>query len=96
MKKLLLLMVGLTCAAMHPAVADQSCFMTKVQDSSGATLSLITGQGYLVTPGGDRVTAGQWRPLEKVQVCRGNGSSSVITNISHDPHETITAIKKNR
>jgi len=94
MKKLLLLMIGLTTAAMHPAGADQSCYMTKVQNSTGATLSLITGQGYMVAPGGDRVTVGQWRPLDKVQVCRGRGSASLITNISRNPNVAIMAINR--
>jgi hypothetical protein len=80
---------------MHQAVADQSCFMSKVQDSSGATLTLLNGNNYLVAPGGNRVTAGQWRPLDKVQICRGNGSNSLITNISRDPHVTITAVRRN-
>jgi hypothetical protein len=95
MKKSLFFAIGLSLAAMQGAgAATPSCYMSKVQDSSGATLSLITGYYYLVVPGQDRVIAGQWRPLEKVEVCRAAGSNSKLTNISKTPPQSIIALRQ--
>jgi hypothetical protein len=95
MKKCTLLAIGLVFGATFPAVAQQ-CAMSKLQNSSGATLSLITGQGYMVNPGYDRAAVGLWAPLDKVQICRAGGSSYKLTNLSKTPPVTITVYKMNR
>ncbi len=74
--------------------ATPKCVMNKVQDSSGATVTLTNGFLYMVYPGGDRVTAGLWRPLDKVQVCRGPGSQSVMTNLSQAKPTTISVLRQ--
>ena len=95
MKKLLILLAGLSFATALPAAArTPNCVMNRVRDSSGAILTLTNGFRFLVNPGRDRVTAGQWRPLETVQVCRGRGSQSVITNVSRARPTTITALRQ--
>jgi len=94
MKKILLLAAGLVFGGVLPAAAQQ-CTMSKVQNSNGAMLLLVSGQSYTINPGRDRSTVAFWAPLDKVQVCRAGGSSYQITNLSRTPATTITALRRN-
>jgi hypothetical protein len=95
MKKYLLMAV-LACSVAQPALAaNPACAMIKLRDSSTNFVTLLNGFVYLVYPGRDRVAASQWLPLDKLQVCRSNGSASLITNFSKTPPVTITAIRQN-
>ncbi len=91
--KTFLILAGLSLAT--PALAKTpGCFMNKVQNSSGATLTLSNGNIYMVTPGRDRIAVQLWAPLDKLQICRGAGSASIITNLSKPTPSSIQAFKQ--
>jgi hypothetical protein len=94
MRPFLLLAVGLVFGAALPAVAQQ-CTMGKVQNTTGATIRLNSGQNYMVMPGNNRSAVAFWAPLDKVQVCRAGGSSFEITNLSKTPPVTIKVLRQN-
>ncbi len=97
MRKFLVAAVCVALTGIPPAAAQTPpCFMNTLQNSSGAYVTLSSGFAYLVAPGRDRVTAGQWMPLDKLQVCRAAGSASKITNLSKTPPNSITAIMQTR
>lgn len=96
MKNFLAAAICLGLMSPHPTAAQsQPCFMGKLRNSSNAFISVSNGFVYLVVPGRDRVTAGQWTPLDKLQICRGKGSASLITNLTKTPPATITGLKQN-
>jgi hypothetical protein len=100
MKKPMILLAGLSMALtplqapLQAMAATPNCVMNKVQNTTGATITLSNGIIYMVYPGRDRVNASLWNPLDKVKVCRGLGGESVITNISQAKPTTISVLQQ--
>jgi hypothetical protein len=67
--------------------------MSRVQDSSGAILTLNTGFTYQVYPGRDSVAAEFWQPLDHVRVCAYSGGIDQITDLSRPQSISILAVK---
>jgi hypothetical protein len=98
----MILLAGLSIATALPPLqaplqamaATPNCVMNKVQNTTGATITLSNGFIYMVYPVRDRVNASLWNPLDKVKVCRGSGSESIITNISQAKPTTISVLRQ--
>ena len=101
MKKTLLaiglVLAGLQAAAAQPAPAPvgapSNCYAAKLRNSSGVFLSLTTGLRFQVLPGGGRTAVTTWAPLDKLQVCRSNGSLYEITNLSQPHPSSVKAMR---
>jgi len=93
-----LVLAGLQAAAAQPAPPPATgpqppCYAAKLRNSSGMFLSLTNGQRFQVIPGAGRTEVTTWLPLDRVQLCRGNGSSAQITNLSQPHPRTVTVLR---
>ena len=90
------LAVGLVLAALQQAAAQPlpatgpqpACYAAKLGNASGMFLRLTNGIRFQVVPGAGRTAVTIWLPLDRLQVCRRNGSSYLITNLSR-PHPSV-------
>ncbi len=101
-----LALTGLQQAAAQPAPSHAMgmsmgmggpppCYAGQLRNSSGQFISLITGLRFQVVPGGGRMAVTTWLPLDKLQVCHGNGSSYEITNLSRPHPSTVKVLRVN-
>lgn len=86
-----LVLAGLQQAAAQPAPG--TCYAAKLRNSSGMFLSLSNGLRFQVLPGAGRMAVTTWLPLDRLQVCRGNGSISQITNLSRPRPSTVAGLR---
>jgi len=97
-----LALAGLQQAAAQPAPAlphatggPPPCYAGQLRNSSGQFISLVTGLRFQVVPGGGRTAVTTWLPLDKLQVCHGDGNSYVITNVSRPHASTVKVLRVN-
>jgi hypothetical protein len=93
-----MVLAGLHQAAAQPVPAPgmggpPPCYAAKLRNSSGMFLSLTNGLRFQVIPGAGRTAVSIWLPLDRLRVCRGNGGSYLITNLSGRNAKTVTALR---
>jgi hypothetical protein len=91
-------LAGLQQAAAQPAPLPATgpqpdCYAAKLRNSSGVFLSLTNGLRFQVLPGAGRTAVTAWLPLDKLQVCRRNGSSYQITNLSRPRPSVVEGLR---
>jgi hypothetical protein len=97
-----LALAGLQQAAAQPAPppgmgmgGPPPCYAGQLRNSSGQFISLVTGLRFQVLPGAGRTAVTTWLPLDKVQVCHGDGSGYEITNLSRPHPSTVKVLRLN-
>jgi hypothetical protein len=89
-----LVLAGLQQAAAQPAPPQGPCYTAKLSNSSGVLLRLTNGLRFQVFPGAGRTAVTTWLPLDKLQVCRGNGGSYKITNLSRPRPSAVMVLQQ--